>query len=49
MTGLKEPDVVSLTQDLPDFGIKRGMLGTIVHIYTRPKLAYEVEFCDKDG
>ena len=49
MTGLKELDVVSLTQDLSDFGIKKGMLGTIVHVYRRPELAYEVEFCDKDG
>ena len=49
MTGLKELDGVSLTQDLPEFGIKKGMLGTIVHIYTRPELAYEVEFCDANG
>jgi hypothetical protein len=34
---------------LPDHGIRAGQVGTIVHIHTRPNVAYEVEFADDDG
>ncbi|WP_080768430.1 DUF4926 domain-containing protein [Pectobacterium brasiliense] len=42
-------DVISLKNDLPDEGLKKGMLGTIVHIYDDPSLAYDIEFCDDNG
>ncbi|MEQ9866150.1 DUF4926 domain-containing protein [Pectobacterium aroidearum] len=42
-------DVIYLKNDLPDKGLKKGMLGTIVHIYNEPFPAYEIEFCDDNG
>ncbi|MGS2616628.1 DUF4926 domain-containing protein [Micromonospora sp. LZ34] len=42
-------DLVELTTDLPDERIPAGSVGTIVHVFQRPELAYEVEFADDDG
>ena len=42
-------DVVKLTQDLPQEGLKKGQQGTILEIFHEPHLAYEIEFCDEDG
>ncbi|WP_233968994.1 DUF4926 domain-containing protein [Pectobacterium polaris] len=42
-------DFVSLKNDLPDEGLKKGMLGSIVHIYNEPSPEYEIEFCDDNG
>ncbi|MBL0319196.1 MAG: DUF4926 domain-containing protein [Alphaproteobacteria bacterium] len=42
-------DVVVLAKDMPGTELKAGMRGTIVHIYSKPTLAYEVEFCDNKG
>lgn len=44
-----EFEVVVLVVDIPDEGLTKGQIGTIVDIYTSPSLAYEVEFCDKQG
>jgi len=49
MVSLKDHDGIVLKQDLPGNGPKKGAVGTIVRVFTRPRLAYEVEFCDKDG
>lgn len=46
-TEIKLLDVVALTEDLPERGLRRGQVGTIVE-----ELApgvYEVEFCDEQG
>lgn len=46
-TEIKLLDVVALTEDLPDRGLRRGQVGTVVE-----ELApgvYEVEFCDEQG
>ena len=40
-------DVVALTQDIPEKGLLRGQVGTIVEIY--PDDHYEVEFIDQEG
>jgi hypothetical protein len=40
-------DVVALTSDVPDRGLVRGQVGTVVLVH-RPDV-YEVEFCDNDG
>ena len=40
-------DVVELKNDLPEFGLKRGVQGTVVECY--PDGEYEVEFVDDDG
>lgn len=40
-------DVVALTQDLPEQGLYRGQVGTVVEVYTPD--AFEVEFVDIKG
>jgi hypothetical protein len=45
---LKERDMVVLTRDLPEHGLQRGDVGTVVHVHGSGT-AYEVEFVDGDG
>lgn len=40
-------DVVALTADLPDRGLRQGQVGTVVE--TLDDDAYEVEFSDNEG
>ena len=40
-------DVVALTEDIPDRGLRRGQVGTIVEILG-PEV-FEVEFADNEG
>jgi hypothetical protein len=40
-------DVVALTEDLPERGLVRGQVGTIVELHSSE--VFEVEFCDNDG
>ncbi len=40
-------DVVALTEDLPQRGLRRGQVGTVVE--TLPPDAFEVEFADDQG
>ncbi len=42
-------DVIQLTVDMPEENLLAGMFGTIVHIFEKPQITYEVEFCDDDG
>lgn len=42
-------DVVVLTQDMPEDGLRSGMIGAVIEIYASPVMAYEVEFCDASG
>lgn len=49
MTTLSEYDVVKLTKDLPESGLRKGTKGTVLMVFTEPKLAYEVEFLDRKG
>ena len=44
---MKLLDVVALLQDLPELGMIRGQVGTIVEIY-EPDV-FEVEFIDSNG
>jgi Domain of unknown function (DUF4926) len=44
---MKLLDVVALLQDLPDLGLIRGQVGTIVEMY-EPDV-FEVEFIDSTG
>lgn len=44
-----ELDVVKAVKDMPEIGIHAGQTGTIVHIHTIPRVAYEVEFDGEDG
>ena len=45
---IKEHDRVALDRDLPEQGLARGDLGTVVHVYADGK-AYEVEFMTLTG
>ncbi len=42
-------DLVSLKQDLPQEGLRKGMVGTIVALFDTPEVAYEVEFANDLG
>ncbi len=44
---IKLLDVVALTADLPERGLTRGQVGTVVEPLAPG--VYEVEFCDNDG
>ena len=45
---IKELDSVVLATDLPEYGLKEGDIGTVVHIH-RGGEGYEVEFVALDG
>lgn len=45
---MKVLDQVALTEDLPDFRLRAGDIGTVVHIYDAGA-GYEVEFMALDG
>ncbi|MCI0381388.1 MAG: DUF4926 domain-containing protein [Gemmataceae bacterium] len=40
-------DVVALTEDLPERGLSRGQVGTVVESLAPD--VFEVEFCDEEG
>lgn len=42
-------NVITLMQDVPEEGLCKGMVGTVIDVFTEPVLAYEVEFCDTSG
>ncbi|HII1670887.1 TPA: YrhA family protein [Salmonella enterica] len=44
-----ELDVVVLGEDMPDEGLIKGAVGTIVMVFDTPTLGYLVEFCDEEG
>jgi hypothetical protein len=44
---IKLLDVVALTEDLPEYGLLRGQVGTVVEVYTPD--VFEVEFSDIHG
>ena len=47
MTGLEMHSVVALLEDLPEEGLVRGPVGTVVETWVPG--VYEVEFCDENG
>ncbi|WP_439427574.1 DUF4926 domain-containing protein [Micromonospora sp. LA-10] len=42
-------DLVELRDAVPEENLPAGAVGTIVHVFQRPDLAYEVEFADQEG
>jgi Domain of unknown function (DUF4926) len=40
---------VYLREPLPDCGLEPGAIGAVVMVFTRPRLAYEVEFVGTAG
>lgn len=47
MTGIEMHSVVALLEDLPEQGLVRGQVGTVVETWAPG--VYEVEFCDDNG
>jgi Domain of unknown function (DUF4926) len=47
-TQIQELDVVALTHNLPEHGLKQGDRGAIVHVYPNGH-TFEVEFVNPDG
>ena len=45
---LREHDVVTITEDLPNEGVARGDVGAVVHCYP-DQGAYEIEVLDERG
>jgi hypothetical protein len=44
---IKLLDAVALTENIPEHGLRRGQVGTVVEVLGPD--AFEVEFCDNDG
>ena len=42
-------DIVEMTEDLPEFNVKRGERGVVVEVLDEPEEAYILEFVDKSG
>lgn len=49
MRKAQELDVVELTQDLPEFSLKKGEIGAVVAAFDNPDEAYDLEFVDESG
>ena len=47
MAGIEMHSVVALLEDLPEQGLVRGQVGTVVATWAPG--VYEVEFCDDNG
>jgi hypothetical protein len=45
---IQEYDCISLTEDLPALGLRKGDVGTAVMVYNEGE-AYEVEFITSEG
>ena len=45
---MKELETVVLTKDIPEYGLKKGDVGTIVMVHAR-EVGYEVEFVTLGG
>jgi hypothetical protein len=45
---IKELDIVVLTKDLPEYGLKKGDIGAVVHAY-KGNNAFEIEFITGNG
>ena len=46
-TAIQLLDVVALNEDLPDHGLVRGQVGTVVESLNSN--VFEIEFCDNSG
>lgn len=44
-----ELDIVEVTEDLPEYGVKRGERGTVIEVFDEPEEAYILEFVDQSG
>jgi hypothetical protein len=42
-------ETIIVTVNLPEHQVLAGDLGTIVEVYSKPEIAYDVEFVNPDG
>ena len=42
-------DLVLLKEDLPDEGLRKGAVGSVVALFDTPEVAFEVEFANDRG
>ena len=45
----QELDIVELTEDLPQYGVKKGEQGVVITVFDEPDEAYDLEFVDESG
>ena len=45
----QELEVVELTEDIPEYGVKKGERGVVITAFTKPDEAYDLEFVDESG
>ena len=48
MESIKELDIAVLNRDLAEFGLRKGDIGAVVHVYN-DRGAYEIEFTSAVG
>ena len=46
---INELDTVRLMKPIDAAGVAVGDVGTVVHVYSTPRLAFEVEFSNDEG
>jgi hypothetical protein len=44
-----ELDIIELTEDLPEFGLRSGEQGTVLEVFETPEEAYILEFIYDSG
>jgi hypothetical protein len=49
VTKAHELDVVELTEDLPEYDLRRGAQGTVLEVFGQPEEAYMIEFLEDEG
>lgn len=49
VTKAHELDIVELTEDLPEYDLKKGAQGTVVEVFDKPEEAYMIEFLEDSG
>jgi Domain of unknown function (DUF4926) len=42
-------DIVEVTEDLPEFSVRRGERGVVGEVFDKPEEVYILEFVDKSG
>lgn len=49
VTKAQELDVIELTEDLPEYDLRRGAQGTVLEVFGNPEEAYMIEFLENSG
>jgi hypothetical protein len=49
VTKAHELDIVELTEDLPEYDLRRGARGTVLEVFGQPEEGYMIEFLEEEG